>query len=639
MKAKPKSKKDIIILFGPPGSGKTTQAYLLKEQFGYVYLSWGQLSREIIASGGRYKSLQKTLLDALMKGGKLRSGIVKSCIYSEIIGILKKNPNVPGIIIDGFPRYEREAKELLGIVSELGLHLKAVIRFNIFLPTVLERVRERVYCEMCGRFYNDIIKPKKKGVCDYDNTKLQKRMGDGEESVRARFELFLEESVEAFDILALESEKSFSVNANKIEPLIFSDIVSKFDSGTKTSHNLHSRMGHTVLPTKFGEFILVGYQNVISYDSHLVLQFGNVENMRRVPTRVHSSCITGDIFHSQKCDCGEQFDSSMQYIQNAGRGLILYLFQEGRGINIINKIKAYELQEKGYDTNQANEMLHLPNELRDYRPAKDILTDLKVKSISLITNNPDKLNQMQDLGVIVENRIPLIVKPNIFNSKYLATKRDKSGHLTDTKDIATGVNIETEIKFPLSRERATLIRNQLLEIPEVLFTGKKYEKTINFDTADEHIAKDDARLRVRIIGNSPKDNSSHIEFCHKKRIKTGDIKKEEEIEVSFSTDISTFQNILKKMGYSQRDSYERYRETYRLGDVKITLDEFPFGYLLEIEGSETDIQETMKKMSLSSTESYPLSCDDFYEHLCEKKGLKPKKHILFGDKNMPRYEE
>lgn len=199
--------------------------------------------------------------------------------------------------------------------------------------------------------------------------------------------------------------------------------------------------------------------------------------------------------------------------------------------------------------------------------------------------------------------------------------------------------IETEIKFPISGERAVLIRNQLMEMSEVIFEGKKYEKTLNFDTDDEHIGKDDARLRVRIIGNSPKDNSPHIEFCYKKRIKTGDIKKEEETEMSFAGDKETFQNILEKMGYFQRDSYERYRETYRLGEVKITLDEFPFGYLLEIEGNKTNIQETMKKISFSFAEAYPLSCDDFYEHLCKKKDLKPKKHILFSDKDMPRYEE
>lgn len=179
------------------------------------------------------------------------------------------------------------------------------------------------------------------------------------------------------------------------------------------------------LPTKYGPFQMHVYtcDNRIE---HIALVAGEIRNSSLV--RLHSSCITGDIFSSMKCDCGEQLDASMEAIQKNGSGIILYLNQEGRGIGLTNKIKAYALQEKGYDTVEANELLGLPIDARDYKIAAEILHDLGITKIALLTNNPDKEQQLEKYGIEIMQRVPLEIEPNSINKEYLRTKKIKLSH-------------------------------------------------------------------------------------------------------------------------------------------------------------------------------------------------------------------
>jgi 3,4-dihydroxy 2-butanone 4-phosphate synthase/GTP cyclohydrolase II len=185
------------------------------------------------------------------------------------------------------------------------------------------------------------------------------------------------------------------------------------------------------LPSRFGFYTLYGYVNSSPDHYHLAVVKGNVTNKGYVPTRIHSSCITGDILGSQRCDCRAQLEYSLEYIEKQGIGIVLYLFQEGRGIGLINKLKAYKLQEEGLDTVEANEALGFPADLRRYNAAKDILDDLHVRSVRLLTNNPDKIKQLREYGVNIVNRIPVIVGKCEHNERYLKTKKEKMNHLLD----------------------------------------------------------------------------------------------------------------------------------------------------------------------------------------------------------------
>lgn len=183
------------------------------------------------------------------------------------------------------------------------------------------------------------------------------------------------------------------------------------------------------LPTEFGDFQLIGYSNSIDADEHLALVKGDILSQDAPLVRVHSSCITGDIFHSKRCDCGTQLHNSMELIENKGSGIILYMQQEGRGIGLINKLRAYELQEKGYDTVQANEILgFLPDE-RNYALSAQMLRDLGIKKVRLLTNNPDKVTGLETYGIEVVERIAIEVAPVKENAFYLQTKKDKMNHI------------------------------------------------------------------------------------------------------------------------------------------------------------------------------------------------------------------
>lgn len=182
------------------------------------------------------------------------------------------------------------------------------------------------------------------------------------------------------------------------------------------------------MPTMWGHFDLIAYSNTQTGDTHLALTKGSWERDEPVLVRVHSSCVTGDIFGSCRCDCGGQLHRAMEMVEEAGKGVVLYMFQEGRGIGLINKLKAYKLQEMGRDTVEANLELGLPMDARDYGVGAQILRDLGVTKMKLISNNPKKRAGLLGYGIEVVDTVPIEVLPNPYNERYLTTKRDKMGH-------------------------------------------------------------------------------------------------------------------------------------------------------------------------------------------------------------------
>lgn len=192
---------------------------------------------------------------------------------------------------------------------------------------------------------------------------------------------------------------------------------------------LVTRVASPVLPTDLGDFRLYGYENVLDGLTHLALVRGEVAGDDPVLVRVHSECLTGDVFHSRRCDCGEQLHRAMQAIGEAGRGVIVYLRQEGRGIGLANKLKAYELQDNGLDTVEANLQLGFAADQREYGVGAQILADLGVRRLRLLTNNPRKFVALSGFGLAVVERVPLVVASHELNADYLRTKRDKLGHI------------------------------------------------------------------------------------------------------------------------------------------------------------------------------------------------------------------
>ena len=191
------------------------------------------------------------------------------------------------------------------------------------------------------------------------------------------------------------------------------------------------RMESARIPTDAGEFTLFLYANNHDDKEHLALVMGDVEGQSDVPVRIHSECFTGDVIGSRRCDCGEQLHRAMKLIGDAGRGVIIYLRQEGRGIGLLEKLRAYNLQDQGYDTVDANLLLGHQADERDHTVASEILKDLHIKSILLLTNNPSKMTALSDLGVAVSARIPLQINANPDNFAYLQTKVQRMNHLID----------------------------------------------------------------------------------------------------------------------------------------------------------------------------------------------------------------
>ena len=196
----------------------------------------------------------------------------------------------------------------------------------------------------------------------------------------------------------------------------------------KTERLVH-RVAEARLPTEHGSWRIVGYHNDVDQHEHVALVFGDIADGEDVLVRMHSKCLTGDVFHSLRCDCGWQLDTAMAMIAVAGRGVVVYLDQEGRGIGLLNKLKAYELQDHGADTVEANEQLGFKPDLRNYGIGAQILLDLGLKSIRPITNNPRKLVGLEGYGLRVRERVPIVQPEHSESAGYMRTKRDKLGHL------------------------------------------------------------------------------------------------------------------------------------------------------------------------------------------------------------------
>ena len=196
----------------------------------------------------------------------------------------------------------------------------------------------------------------------------------------------------------------------------------------RRNDRLVERVVSARLPIEAGEFEVVGYRSVLDDKHHLALVKGEVAGRQDVLVRVHSECVTGDVFHSLRCDCGEQLEAALAMIEEEGEGVLLYLAQEGRGIGLLNKLRAYKLQEEGLDTVEANERLGLPADLRDYGIGAQILVDLGLTSIRILTNNPKKIRGLEGYGLSVTGQIPIEQEPNPNNAAYLRAKRDKLGH-------------------------------------------------------------------------------------------------------------------------------------------------------------------------------------------------------------------
>jgi 3,4-dihydroxy 2-butanone 4-phosphate synthase / GTP cyclohydrolase II len=199
---------------------------------------------------------------------------------------------------------------------------------------------------------------------------------------------------------------------------------------------LVERVVSTGLPTGFGEFTVVGYRSLIDEKHHVALVKGDIAGQEDVLVRVHSECLTGDVFHSLRCDCGEQLESALAMIESEGQGVLLYLAQEGRGIGLLNKLKAYKLQEEGLDTVDANLKLGLPADLRDYGIGAQILVDLGLTSIRILTNNPKKIRGLEGYGLRVTDQIPIEHVPNPHNEAYLRAKRERMGHTLHHQGLA-----------------------------------------------------------------------------------------------------------------------------------------------------------------------------------------------------------
>ena len=217
-------------------------------------------------------------------------------------------------------------------------------------------------------------------------------------------------------------------NEHNLKIITIKDLI-EYRRKMEEKETLVERVVETKMPTRYGDFKMFGFINKLNGEHHVALVKGEINEKNEVLTRVHSECLTGDALGSKRCDCGEQYDAAMKRIAEEGCGILLYMRQEGRGIGLINKLKAYSLQDKGFDTVEANEMLGFPADMRSYDVAAAILKDLGVFKVNLMTNNPRKIDGLERYGIEIVNRVPIKMNHNEKNEFYLQTKKEKLGHI------------------------------------------------------------------------------------------------------------------------------------------------------------------------------------------------------------------
>lgn len=217
-------------------------------------------------------------------------------------------------------------------------------------------------------------------------------------------------------------------NEHNLKIITIKDLI-EYRRKMEEKETLVERVVETKMPTRYGDFKMVGFINKLNGEHHVALVKGEINEKNEVLTRVHSECLTGDALGSKRCDCGEQYDAAMKRIAEEGCGILLYMRQEGRGIGLINKLKAYSIQDKGFDTVEANEMLGFPADMRSYDVAAAILKDLGVSKVNLMTNNPRKIDGLESYGIEIVNRVPIKMNHNEKNEFYLQTKKEKLGHM------------------------------------------------------------------------------------------------------------------------------------------------------------------------------------------------------------------
>lgn len=385
---------------GPLGANKTMYSEAIAKLFNMEPIFWGKIKTK--SSKNNLVSLRKALSQAFKKHSR--------------------------VIIDGFPTNKAEAYFLLDLSKMIDYSIKCVIQLNISLEKIIENLKNRFICNKCGVFYEDYSPANKdKKNCPNCGAVLIKYITD-KRVVQKNYYDFFNSVKDISEVLSLYSESYFSVSAEQPKHFVISSIFYKIKNQEKDFYTLYERKSQTKIETRYGIFKIITYLSKIDYKHHLAVIKGNVENKKGVLLRIHSSCVTGDILGSLKCDCGEQLVKSLKIINKLGLGVLIYLYQEGRGINLVNKIDAYNLQRNGADTVEANELLKFPIDMREYIAVKDVLADLKIKSVKILTNNPDKIYKLEELGVIVESRIPLEINPHKYNKKYLSVKKKKMGH-------------------------------------------------------------------------------------------------------------------------------------------------------------------------------------------------------------------
>lgn len=416
----------LYVIFGPPGSGKSLVASFLAQQLHFLHLSWGNLYHH--NPEFRRQNLRAfRLIDDPRVSIPRRSKIISDLVQSSMSVLSVEGETRTGLILEGFPRRIEEARALLRISQRQNYNLRALIRINPSFESVRQRLTERKICKSCGQYFLKFNLQRDGNRCPRDGEKLI-RSPFSKEAARKEFLSYNRDILKVFDVLRPHAETFFDVSGDDSELEMFSNILTKLRERTKSYPGTYERQSSAPIETRFGTFKLITFQSKVDFTYHLALVKGDVRGANNLLVRIHSSCITGDIFSSYRCECGQQLELAMKRINAAGKGVLIYLFQEGRGINIINKIRAYALQRRGYDTVDANELLGLPAEMREYSAARDILAALRIKSITLMSNNPDKIQKLTDLGIVISGVKQLEVKPNPVNRRYLRTKKERMGH-------------------------------------------------------------------------------------------------------------------------------------------------------------------------------------------------------------------